>query len=450
LTLIKVQPFKQSQVSKTPSIGELAMRVAAFIERTVRNRAVRLSLATVLLAVSAWAFSPYVGSRIGSSAFVNAELTRVTSPFAGRLTSDLPRRGEYVVRARTVTLVEALAPDQRHLFDLRQQYAVAEKRAALTRAQLEEIKSSDHELGGRAEGYKAGVVNRISGEIEEASAENAGCMAEAHQRRDIGSRMEQLTKLGTASQIRSAEALALQEATNTRCEVAQARVRRLKVELEAAQRGIFLRDGANDVPYSQQQRDRLMLRRQELETELLNETSKAHQLAAAMPEESERLARSNHFKLSLPAGNVVWTTGASPGSTVVEGQFVLDLADCSHRFVAVELPERVFEKVKAGDRASIRLVGSDAWIEGFVRQERGSAARVDDRLLAATVVKSTSGSISVDVEIPTEAWSEDRNGNFCDIGRLAEVRFPRHGISFASIAQYLFGTRSAAAVAASK
>ncbi|HWP89032.1 MAG TPA: hypothetical protein VNM70_14205, partial [Burkholderiales bacterium] len=242
MTLIKVQPFKQSQVSKTPSVGELAMRVAAFIERTVRNRAVRLSLATVLLAVSAWAFSPYVGSRIGSSAFVNAELTRVTSPFAGRLTSDLPRRGEYIVRARTVTLVEALAPDQRHLFDLRQQYAVAEKRAALTRAQLEEIKSSDHELGGRAEGYKAGVVNRISGEIEEASAENAGCMAEAHQRRDIGSRMEQLTKLGTASQIRSAEALALQEATNTRCEVAQARVRRLKVELEAAQRGIFLRD----------------------------------------------------------------------------------------------------------------------------------------------------------------------------------------------------------------
>jgi hypothetical protein len=426
------------------------MRVSAFIERTVRNRVVRLSLATVLLAVSAWAFSPYVGSRVGSSAFVNAELMRVTSPFSGRLMSDLPRRGEYIAQARTVTLVEALAPDQRHLFDLRQQHAVAKERSELTRTQLDEIKASDHELGSRAEAYRTGVVNRINREIEEASAENAGCLAEAEQRREIGSRMEQLTKLGTASQIRSAEALALQEATNTRCEVALARVKRLKVELESAERGIFLRDGANDVPYSQQQRDRLMLRRQELETELLNETSKAHQLAAAITEESDRLARSNRFKLSLPPGNVVWTTGASPGSTVVEGQFVMDLADCSHRFVAVELPERVFEKIKAGDRASIRLVGGDAWVEGLVRQERGSAARVDDRLLAATVAKPTSGSISVEVEIPAEAWSEDRNGNFCDIGRLAEVRFPRNGISFASVARYLFGMSPATAVAASK
>jgi multidrug resistance efflux pump len=426
------------------------MRVSEFVERTVRSRVVRLSLATVLLAVSAWAFSPYVGSRVGSSAFVNAELTRVTSPFAGRLTLDLPRRGEYIAQTRTVTLVEALAPDQRHLFDLRQQHVVAKERAELTRTQLDEIKSSDHELGGRAAAYKTGVVNRIIGEIAEASAENAGCLAEAEQRREIGSRMEQLTKLGTASQIRSAEALALQEATNTRCEVALARVKRLKVELEAAERGVFLRDGANDVPYSQQQRDRLMLRRQELETELLNETSKTQQLAAAITEESERLARSNRFKLPLPAGNVVWTTGASPGSTVVEGQFVMDLADCSHRFIAVELPERVFEKIKAGDRASIRLVGGDSWVEGFVRQERGSAARVDDRLLAATVAKPTSGSISVDVEIPAEAWLEDRNGNFCDIGRLAEVRFPRHGISFASIVRYLFGIRPPTTVAASK
>ena len=164
------------------------MRVSEFVERTVRSRVVRLSLATVLLAVSAWAFSPYVGSRVGSPAFVNAELTRVTSPFAGRLTLDLPRRGEYIAQTRTVTLVEALAPDQRHLFDLRQQHVVAKERAELTRTQLDEIKSSDHELGGRAAAYKTGVVNRIIGEIAEASAENAGCLAEAEQRREIGSR----------------------------------------------------------------------------------------------------------------------------------------------------------------------------------------------------------------------------------------------------------------------
>jgi multidrug resistance efflux pump len=427
--------------------GMIAKLMSGFTEKFVRNRVVRVSLATALLAVSAWAFSPYVSSRVGSSAFVNAELMRVTSPFGGRLTQDLPRRGEFIAQARTVKLVEALAPDQRHLFDLRQQQAVAKERAELARTQLAEVKGSDHELRTRFDAYQTGIVQRISGEIEEAIAENKGCLAEAEQRRDIGSRMEQLTKLGTASVIRSVEALALRDAVVTRCEVTQARLKRLKVELEGAQHGIFLRDGANDVPYSQQQRDRLMLRRQELETELLNETSKAQQFSNALTEETERLVRSNHFELTLPTDNVVWTTGASPGSTVIEGQFIMDLADCQHRFVAVELPERVFEQVKAGDRASVRLVGSDTWIYGHVRQERGSAARVDDRLLAAQVPKPSSGSITVDVELPAEAWSEDRNGNFCDIGRLAEVRFPRQGISMPSFVRQLFTPSHAASAA---
>ena len=51
------------------------------------------------------------------------------------------------------------------------------------------------------------------------------------------------------------------------------RLPRLQTELVAAQQGVSLRDGANDAPYSVQQRDRLFLRRQELETKMLEETA---------------------------------------------------------------------------------------------------------------------------------------------------------------------------------
>jgi hypothetical protein len=130
--------------------------------------------------------------------------------------------------------------------------------------------------------------------------------------------------------------------------------------------------------------------------------------------------------LALPAHHVVWSVVASPGSTVVEGQLVLDLADCRHRFVAVELPEREFERIKAGDRAAVRLIGGDAWSSGHVRQVRGSAARADERLLAAQVPKPVTGSITIEIGLPDDAGSGDYNG-FCGIGRLAEVRFPRTG-----------------------
>jgi multidrug resistance efflux pump len=245
--------------------------------------------------------------------------------------------------------------------------------------------------------------------------------------------MEELTKRGIASQLRSADVLASKEATMTRCEVAEARIKRLKVELASAQKGVFLRDGANDVPYSQQQRDQLMLRQQDRETELLNQNAKAAQLKIEIQEEKNRLARANSFDLTLEADHVVWSVAASPGATVVVGQYLMDLADCRHRFVAVQMPERDFDDIKAGDRAFVRLVGSDTWIDGHVRQERGSAGHADDQMLAAKVTKPHNGAIMVEVELPADVWREDKNRNFCNIGRLAEVRFPRHGIALPSI-----------------
>src|SRR5262249_13152318 len=161
--------------------------------------------------------------------------------------------------------------------------------ADLSKKQLGEIEVMDRALGARAETYRTRMIERINREIEEANADKNGCLSEAEQRRDVGMRMEQLVKLGNSSQVRSAERLASQAATLTRCEMARARIQRLTVELESAHLGTFLRDGANDVPYSQQQRDRLLLRRQELEAELLQEKSRAAQLAIAISEEEQRL-----------------------------------------------------------------------------------------------------------------------------------------------------------------
>jgi multidrug resistance efflux pump len=399
------------------------------LQRFIRSRQARVALALVLIALSAWAFMPYITYRIAPSAFVNAELVRVAAPIAGRLTRDLPHKGDFVEQPATVSLIESLSRDRRHLLDLDRQSAVAKEQAALARKQLEEIATADGVLEKRMNAYRDGMIKRLGQEIAEAEAEKTGCLAEARQRQDVGSRMEQLVKSGTASPIRSAEAQAVHEAIATRCDMAEARWRRLQGELASAQDGVFLRDGANDVPYSQQQRDRLLLRRQELETLVLEGSSRSTQLATEIAEERELLDRLGHADLSLPQAHVVWSVSASPGSTVTEGQSLLDLADCANRFVAVDLPERDFELIKAGDPAYVRLIGSDDWKQGEVRQVRGSAARADDRLLAALVPSPNAGSITVEIGLPQDAALTDRN-NFCNIGRLAEVRFDRVRVGF--------------------
>ena len=399
------------------------------IEALVRSWRIRIALACTLLLLSGWAFYPHIAYRIAPVAFVNAELMRVTAPIPGRLTQDLPRKGDTIDHAVTVNLVDTLSLDRRHLFDLEQQVAVAKDRAELAKHQLDEIASVDRELEARTNNYQDGMINRLGREINEAEAERTGCLAEVSQRRDIEARIGELVKSGYVSQIRSAEASATQEANAARCEMAAAKAQRLKVELSSAQKRVFLRDGANDVPYSQQQRDRLVLRRQDLETEMLQQRSRALQVEAEIQEERGRLDRISHSDLMLPASHVVWSVSASPGSSVTEGQTILDLADCAHRFVVVELPEREFERVKAGDSPSVRLIGSSEWKFGRVRQVLGSAARTDDRLLAAQIPRVASNNIAIEVELPQDEMRDDRN-SFCNVGRMAEVRFSRSGFAF--------------------
>jgi multidrug resistance efflux pump len=406
------------------------MSLSGSVETLIRSRLVRILLALALIIVGGWAFLPHVAYRIAPTAFVNSELVRVTAPIAGRLSSDLPRRGEIIDRPTTVDLVEALSSDRRHLLDLEQQSTVAKDRAELAKRQLTDIEVADGELRSRIESYRSGTIQRLDQEVVEAQAEKAACLAENEQRRDVRSRMEQLAKSGYTSQIRSAEAFATQEANAGRCEMADARIGRLKVERESAQKGIFIANGASDAPYSQQQRDRLALRRQELETEILQQTSIAKQLATEVTEERKRLDRIGHSDVSLPADHVVWSVLASPGSTVTEGQTILDLADCTRRFVVVDLPEREFERIKPNALAEVRLIGSDEWRKGKVQRVIGSAARTDDRLLAAQVPHPTASSITVEVELLQDQSEAERSG-FCNIGRLAEVRFQRTGLGFA-------------------
>ncbi len=400
------------------------------IERLIRSRFLRLAFSVALIAMSAWAFLPYVAYRVASSAFVNAELMRVTAPITGQLSRDLPRKGTYLDGSRTVKLIEAYSPDRRQLMSLDQEYAIASEHAELARAHLAEIAAMDQGLAERTEAYRHGMIERLARELEEMRAERSGCLAEMRQRRDVGTRLERLVQSGIASRIRSAEAFATSEATSTRCDMAEARIQRLEIERTAAESGVFLRDGANDVPYSQQQRDRLTLRRQELQVEALRQAARATQLAAEIAEERRRLDRLTHYDLALPAAHVVWSMAASPGSAVTEGQTVVDFADCQRRFVVVELAERDFETIKAGDPAAIRLIGSDDWMRGQVQQVRGSAAHADERLLAAQVPSPAAGSVTVEVALPPDAPLAERN-NFCNIGRLAEVRFQRSSLGLA-------------------
>lgn len=396
------------------------------MEHLVRNRIMRIGFACFLLAVGAWAFFPNLFHRVSSNAFVNAELVRVTSPIAGRLSSSLPQKGQFIAETATAPLVDALNPDRRQLTAYEQEYALAAARIDLASAQLDDIKEQNRELRKRLEDYRDAMLDRLGRDTDEAQALLKACTARRDEVTKQRTRIEALAKSGTASTQRLEEVQAAYATAAANCEAASARIASLESVRSAAKQGIFLQDGYNDTPYSQQQRDRLLQRRQEIEAEMQRDLSRLMLLNADMEKERQRLESTSHYNLTLPGGHVVWTITASPGAPVVEGQTVMDLANCERRFVIVDLPERAFESVRPGARATVRLLGADTWIEGHVQQVLGSAARQDERLLAAQVPRPDARRVTVEIALAADSLPTE-TGRYCDIGRMAEVRIDRAG-----------------------
>jgi multidrug resistance efflux pump len=408
------------------------------MEYLIRNRALRIAFAGFLLAVGIWAFFPYVFHRVSSSAFVNAELMRVTSPIAGRLALELPQKGQFIAEPTALTLVESPNPDRRQLAIYEQEFALSGARIELDKSQLAELQEQNHALGRRLERYRNAMLDRLDRETDEAHAMLRACTARRDELTKQRLRIESLAKTGFASTQRLDEVQSAYASTTANCEAASARIERLQSETSAAKQGIFLQDGYNDTPYSQQQRDRLLLRKQEIETDMQRETARHVYLTAEIEKERKRVEHTSVYQLTLPAGHVVWTITASPGAPVVEGQTIMDLANCERRFVLVELPERDFESVRPGGRATVRLLGSDIWIEGRVQQIIGSAARQDERLLAAQAPKPEGRQVTAEIALAADSLSTEA-GRYCDIGRMAEVRIDRSGPDPLRLAERLAG-----------
>ena len=394
------------------------------MEKLIRSRAARITVAIVFLATGFWTFTPYLLHRISSAAYVNAELMRVTSPIQGQLTTSLPQRGEFIANATTLSLVNTPTPDRRQLAIYEQEQNAAITRIKLAAAQIKALDESDRELGIRIDNYQRAMLDSLAREKEEANANIRACNARKEELTKQRARIESLAKTGSVSKQRLEEVQSANTTANANCEAATARLNRLAGVISAAQQGIFMQDGFNDTPYSQQQRDRLMLRKLELETDVLREQARVEQLENDLANERMRVERTSSYEFVLPAGHVVWNITASPGAGVVEGQTIMDLASCLRRFIIVELPARDFESVRPGSSAEVRLLGSDNWMTGTIVQVLGSAAFQDDRLLAAKVLKSAAQGITVEVSLGSDSLSTD-SGRYCDIGRMAEVHIER-------------------------
>jgi len=390
------------------------------------HRFVRILLGAGLLVAAGTAAAPHVTNRISSAAVVNAEITRLIAPISGIADATLPAPGTMLADAQSRPMVHRAAPDARERHRLQHDLALVRAQLDRARAARAQIEALEADLIRRTERFAISVQGRLQAELEETRAEHAATLAGADRARAELGRLAFLRQSGLAAApmldaqtaaVRQAEALA---------DVQTARIGRLEIEAAAARAGINLRDGHNDVPYSQQQRDRLLLERLALDQRMGEAEAREAALLAAISAEETLTREQDGFIHVVRGSSLVWERHATPGTPVRVGDVLLDLVRCDALFVEVALPDSAFAAIGPGDHASVAFRGGGS-LTGTVRSVRGAGARPRAMPLAAERPGETGARITVEVVLPPDAASvlgANAEHDFCGIGRLAEVSFP--------------------------
>jgi len=186
----------------------------------------------------------------------------------------------------------------------------------LARRQIAEIASADLRLARRSAQFGRAASARLAATTAAAREALAACPAEAAEAALQRTRVEVLAQQRFATFTQRDRVRAVAAATQYRCAALGDQADALAIETRAAGRGLYLAGAAMDAPYGVQQRDRLLLRRHDLENIVADADSRLAELALQIVTEAERLARASAFDAQLPAGTVVWSQPAPKGTTV--------------------------------------------------------------------------------------------------------------------------------------
>lgn len=370
----------------------------------------RLLIGLALIFVALWVIVGEQMSGVSANAVVNAPLSTLRAPVAGQITlQDRPLGSAVRRQDELATVVDPLV-DSIRVNDLvmEQSFATAEV-TALT-ARIAALAPQIDSLSARRDAFEAGRIAEIEARLSHARERlqllQEGVGADAS--------MTGLLNQDQATQANDPRS------TDIAINLAQERVAVLQIELGAAETGVFLGDGYNDAPYSEQRRTELVTERDRLTVDLAQAEARLAAVSARLEQERLRLNLLSGAALQATANGQLWEVLAADGETVQRGQDVLRLADCDRAIVTLSVSENVYNRLKIGDGAAFRLSGDGRNFDGTIIRMAGSGAATVYKNLAVAPSQRHLERFDVALLVPALRNEADLR---CSIGRTGRAFF---------------------------
>lgn len=380
-----------------------------------------------------------VGERMAGTsadATVNARIIGLRAPIEGTVFLSVRDVGFRVGANQTVAEIFDSRYDTVRLLELERSQSGLQTDHERAKAQFQALHSAREQLQEQSTRYQTGRVRQIEARLGEAQASLDASQARLREADSALKRTTDLSSRGVQTAITLDKAKASYDVSLQEVESANQRIAYLKTELASAVGGVFLGDSYNDTPFSSQRIRELDLRLAELAAEQQQIEQRLALSGQQTSAERVRINKLTSAVLSSPTNGLIWDILADNGEYVRRGQDLLRIVDCTSLLITASVSEGVFNSLKPGAQAQLRLFGDDRIFTAVVMRLGGAGATPLYANLAVGPSAEHLKRFDVTLSAPELAKHPDLE---CAVGRTGRLVFTSGPIAALKQASTRFG-----------
>ena len=309
-----------------------------------------------------------------ANAFVNARLATIRAPIAGRLELVSRPLGAQVRLGDPLGSVEDPLVDNIRLADLEREQAEAQVDIDRLRQTIRAFETAIEALRTRAAIYREERKRQLEAQGQSAQSTTAAAEARFKFAELTRQRSARLSRRGIATAEAFEQAQSLAEVSGLELASARAQATETAVALSASERGVFLGDGFNDAPYSEQRISEIDVQRLELQAQLQGKQTALKILQDRLANERLRVNKLSAAALSANVNGALWDYLSASGEIIQRGQDVIRLIDCDSAIVTLSVSESLYNTLRVGAAAAFRFNRTSVVLQGTVIRLAGSGA----------------------------------------------------------------------------
>ncbi len=385
--------------------------------RAIDRRILKTLAGVVLVVVAGWMPLQALMQTTSTEAIINTRLITLRAPIEGQVSwlGQVAVGTELKPGAEVLGIVNPRA-DRGRLDAVAQLVGELESDIKAQTARRESLLKLHSEHTANGEAFRTGRIAQLESRMAETRSEIAAATARHEEAQQALERAQSLAEAGTGTVVALERARRDATVATQTLEALGHRRNTLDVELSALHRGVYVGDSYNDRPQSLQRADEIALRLNEVSADITQREARLANLRAELSAENMRYAQRSAAGLVAPVTGSIWEVMTAPGESVVRGQDLVRLLDCSGLVVTATVGEAAYNQLRVGQPARFRFRGESTDYEGRIVSLTGVATAPANLAIQPAALAKEPYRVMVTLPaMPT-------NGR-CSVGRTGRVTF---------------------------